>query len=429
MTLRRLLAAALLSAALAAPAQAQAPLPSPAERAYVASRIYAAVETYFAHWDGAPDVDVDAAFRVYLDDAMAATDRRAFSLASQQFLASLGNAHTLFVDRGLMATPAGRPLGFSMRYLEGRWVVDASRVPGLNAGDVVAALDGQDMEAAYQDRRRYVSASTEQWARRVPFMHIPGFYTSAVLFPEAFTLTVADGRTVAVDRRTLPDEPEAAPASEGRWLVEGRDGYVRAPSFQHPAYEATALDLVDQFAGAEALVVDVRANGGGSTPSGLIEALMERPYRWWAESTPLTLALYRFYAEQGNGAYESFRRPHLAWPSRTTEPGATRFHGRLVLLVDGGCHSACEDFVMPFKDNGRATLVGETTAGSTGQPYMADLGDGMLVVVAAKREVFPDGSPFEGVGVRPDVEVVPRVEDVRTGRDPALLRALEVVQP
>ncbi len=45
-------------------------------------------------------------------------------------------------------------------------------------------------------------------------------------------------------------------------------------------------------------------------------------------------------------------------------------------------HSACEDFVMPFKDNGRAVLVGGSTAGSSGQPYVLDLGHDMIFMHA-----------------------------------------------
>jgi hypothetical protein len=51
-----------------------------------------------------------------------------------------------------------------------------------------------------------------------------------------------------------------------------------------------------------------------------------------------------------------------------------------------------------------------TTGGSTGQPYMLDLGDGMQAIVGAKREMFPDGGRFEGV-VRP--ERSPAVDDLR----------------
>jgi carboxyl-terminal processing protease len=105
------------------------------------------------------------------------------------------------------------------------------------------------------------------------------------------------------------------------------------------------------------------------------------------------------------------------WRGSTSEPAADAYQGRLAILADGGCFSACEDFVMPFKDNGRAIVVGETTGGSTGQPYVVELGDGMQAIVGSKREMLPDGSRFEGVGIRPDVEISPTVEDLRAGRD------------
>ena len=61
-----------------------------------------------------------------------------------------------------------------------------------------------------------------------------------------------------------------------------------------------------------------------------------------------------------------------------------------------------------------------TTAGSTGQPYFMDLGNGMLVNIGAKRVMFPDGSRFEGVGVKPDVGIAPTTEDIRQGKDVVL---------
>ena len=106
-------------------------------------------------------------------------------------------------------------------------------------------------------------------------------------------------------------------------------------------------------------------------------------------------------------------------------PGA--FRGRLVLLVDGGCVSACEDFVMPFKDNGRATLVGETTQGAAGLPYTYDFQNGMVVRVAVKKLSFPDGPEFEGVGIKPDIEVHASADDWKQGRDAVLQKALELL--
>ena len=82
---------------------------------------------------------------------------------------------------------------------------------------------------------------------------------------------------------------------------------------------------------------------------------------------------------------------------------------------------SCEDFTMPFKDNHRAQIIGQATSGSTGQPYVTDLGDGMLLLIrATKRAMFPDGTPFEGVGIKPVMEVAPTIQDLANGRDVVL---------
>jgi carboxyl-terminal processing protease len=81
---------------------------------------------------------------------------------------------------------------------------------------------------------------------------------------------------------------------------------------------------------------------------------------------------------------------------------------------------------MPFKDNGRAILIGETTEGSSGQPYFFNFGNGMSLLVGAARHTFPDGSPFESVGIKPTIPVEVRIADLRAGVDPVLKKAQEV---
>ena len=62
----------------------------------------------------------------------------------------------------------------------------------------------------------------------------------------------------------------------------------------------------------------------------------------------------------------------------------------------------------------------------SGQPYLFEFGNGMSFRVSSKRYYLPDGSPFEGVGLKPDVEVVPSLEDSKAGRDPVLAKALQL---
>jgi carboxyl-terminal processing protease len=213
----------------------------------------------------------------------------------------------------------------------------------------------------------------------------------------------------------------------GRWIEEGTIAYIKAPSWNDPRFQVRAMEFLQQFKAARGLIVDVRGNTGGSSPITFVNALMDRPWRWWAEATTVRFGLFAYHAASGRSGFSPFAQPTMMWPSETGE-GDALYTGRLILLVDERSHSASEDFVMPFKDTGRATIVGTPTAGSTGQPYREDLGDRMTYAIGTKREYFPDGSRFEGVGITPDALVTPRPDDLRRGADVELERALAILR-
>ncbi|WP_315818881.1 S41 family peptidase [Paraflavitalea speifideaquila] len=84
----------------------------------------------------------------------------------------------------------------------------------------------------------------------------------------------------------------------------------------------------------------------------------------------------------------------------------------LVVLIGNNTASAAEDFLIALDDlKGRATVIGERTYGSTGQPLMFDLPGGGSARVCTKRDTYSDGREFVGYGVKPDIEVKRTVED------------------
>jgi carboxyl-terminal processing protease len=394
-----------------------------AERALTASKIYAAVQTYFAHWQAVPELNLDTTYRAYLNEVIAAESRDQFDRASLEFLAAFRNGHTYFDDDWLWETH-GQPLGFrAAPDARGTWRVLDSRVPGLAPGDRVTDLDGAAFEEFFQSRRRYISASSER-AARFALSELP------FLFPARFTLTLHDGRRVPVARGHAAPAP--SPTLEARWLRPGEIAYLRLPRLDEPRFEDGALAALERFRDAATLIIDVRGNRGGATPIRLVSALMDRPYRYWLASTPLSVGLFRHYRELSlapaaarlraqdrdflEGLSSYFTNSQLTWTSPPIPP-LKLFAGRLLALIDGYCASACEDFLVPLKTTGRALLVGETTFGSSGEPYVHEFGNGMRIKIGAKRQYFPDGSPFEGLGIRPDVEVA---------REHALDAALEL---
>lgn len=426
---------AALVVGLAMPASSAAQVPDTiplAERVWMASNMYASVERYFGHWQAIPEYDLDAAYRAYLNEITTAADRRSFALSSMAFLATLQNGHSNFTDGWLWEREGAAP-GFEVRRLGEAWVVSSSRRPELAAGDEIVAVDGVRVGDFVRERIRYAHGSSAR-VRELRVFRMP------YLFPARFRLRLKDGREVDVARGEGLGPAAPSRLVEDR-VLRGDVAYVSVPSFEDPSFEQRALSLVKAHAGAPAVIIDVRRNGGGTTPVSLIEALMDRPYVEWTEATVASNALFgayrvikESYTKAQLGEYvsgyvdglASFDRAMFSTLGRLVKPGAPVYTGRLIVLIDGGCASACEDFVMPLKVSGRATLVGESTQGSTGQPYLRDFGNGMSFRISTKRVSFPDGRAFEGVGIEPDILVQPTPADLRAGRDVVLERALEL---
>ena len=232
----------------------------------------------------------------------------------------------------------------------------------------------------------------------------------------------------------------------GKWLTENKVTFVKIPRFDEPKFEKEALKLVDDYKGAESLIIDLRGNEGGSTPVTLIDDLMDRPYRMQGQSTPVNVSLWKVWAgffDQMEKDPKTSRDETLGYmaamkdittqamhyqPAVIHKPQKPIFKGKVLVLIDRHVISAAEDFCRPFKDNHRATFLGETSAGSAGQPFYFEFPNRMNFRVSSKRVCFPNGSSFEGVGITPDVEIPTTIADLRSGKDRVLEKALELAQ-
>src|SRR5262245_50941831 len=157
-------------------------------------------------------------------------------------------------------------------------------------------------------------------------------------------------------------------------MVEKRDlddglGYIKIRSFLKPEYESQAIQFVKDLCTAKCLIIDVRGNGGGSTPGKLIRSLMTDSYPYWSVGS----------------AMGYLNRAKSAITNASAKPGTPLLKNPIVILIDGHTGSAAEDFVMPFKVTGRALLIGETTYGSSGQPFFFKTDNGIQLSVSMRR--------------------------------------------
>lgn len=102
--------------------------------------------------------------------------------------------------------------------------------------------------------------------------------------------------------------------------------------------------------------------------------------------------------------------------------------GPVGVLIGPGSGSASEVFAALMQETGRGPIVGQTSAGAVIASRPINLPDGGELALSLRAVLTgQDRKLLEGVGVVPDLPVEPTLEDLRSGRDPALEAAAAAV--
>ncbi|HZF58988.1 MAG TPA: S41 family peptidase [Rubrobacter sp.] len=137
-------------------------------------------------------------------------------------------------------------------------------------------------------------------------------------------------------------------------------------------------------AGARRFVLDLRNN-----PGGRLDQAVE---------------MAGFFLEPGSVAYlrkaASGEREEIQVEG---EPGLT--DAPLAVLVNRGSASSSEILAGALRDNGRATVIGETTFGTGTVLSEFVLEDGSSILLGVAEWLTPDGDFIRETGIAPDVEV------------------------
>lgn len=189
--------------------------------------------------------------------------------------------------------------------------------------------------------------------------------------------------------------------------LPGNIGYIELRGFGYtefvgPAYTA-AMSLM---AGTEALILDLRRNGGGS---------------------PVSVAyLMSHFFPPGDMRHliDIYNRPTDTTQQIWTVPSvAQRYDKPVYVLTSARTFSGGEDCAYDFQAQKRGTLVGETTGGGSNPVRWYGVGHGIVVAIPTARTTnVVTKTNWEHVGVKPDI-AVPAAQALQTAHV-AILRKL-----
>jgi hypothetical protein len=243
-----------------------------------------------------------------------------------------------------------------------------------------------------------------------------------------------------------PQDPKTDSAAVLKFVDSGSIAVLTIRQFGGSAggqFFENAFEQI-QRQNSRSLIIDVRNNTGGADELGkkLLSFLLDQPFRYY-DDLVLNALHFSFgpYIEGGDGVipdsmvergsdgkFHNVRHPN--WGMQ--QPSQPYFKGQVVALMNGGSFSTTCEFLSNLHFHKRATFVGEEAGGG----YYGNTSGRMPTVVLPNSKVnvrvplqtyylaVTDGDPRRSI--LPDVEVKPKIDDILSGTDPVMSKALEL---
>lgn len=195
--------------------------------------------------------------------------------------------------------------------------------------------------------------------------------------------------------------------------MNGNIGYIDLRGFNdHETGAETVAAAMTFLANTEAIIFDLRQNGGGSPfMVALISSYLfgDKPVH-----------LNSLYWRKEDRTEEFWTKP---------ESAKLRFPNKDVyVLTSNRTFSAGEEFTYNLKNLKRATIIGETTGGGAHPGGFERLGEHFGAFIPTGRAISPiTKTNWEGTGVEPDIKV-PKDQALKTAYLMALNKSVEGIK-
>ncbi len=180
-------------------------------------------------------------------------------------------------------------------------------------------------------------------------------------------------------------------------ISNDRVGYLHIPQMNQISVSNFRRDLYAEGLDRDAMIIDVRGNGGGSTHDQILSSLARESYAM-------------SQAREGAVSIE----PLGVWKKP------------LVLLIDETCYSDAEIFPAAWKELELGPVVGNTTFGAVIGTTDINLVDGTSFRLPGTGWFSLNGSNLENNGVEPDIFVLQLPGDAGEGLDRQLIEAVQI---
>ncbi|WP_418698941.1 S41 family peptidase [Bacteroides sp.] len=336
----------------------------------------------------AKHLNMDSLYQTYIARVRQAQTTTDYGLAVQEYISALQCSHAITSFRMYTANqlPAfiqdslyvNKPNDYLVQY-------------GFRDKDRIIAIDGLPCKEWIVQNEKYTEASTDVY-RRVVTAHA-AFRSFADTLRNYTLLRGEDTLKITLPLKRSDYFPYKEEKTVEAKILQDSIGYLAVNTMMNPVMDDFKA-AYPQIKHLPYLIVDIRRNGGGNSGNGQ--------------------DICKYFIRQ--------EQLHCVGKEIMMQPEADAYKGKIYLLTGTITCSAAESFTIDMKESGNVTLVGEPTAGDTGngpRPFSTKHHT-WFRIPTREPDLSPKGFPMEGVGIPPHHQVSQTIADFMDDEDTVL---------
>lgn len=401
------------------------------------SRLWEGVRNNFVYYDQLK-FDWDSLYGTSIQKILDTKDSYSYIKELERMVASLKDGHTYLIH-DITPDLENRisPAPFTTKLVDGKvfvdkvWSSDFISI-GVIRGVEIIAIDSMDvMKYGEEVLGQYVSSSTRQWLDYKVFNNYEltkGLRTIPVKIEfnngeKRFKLNIDRGDRpwdiMANERKSGMSEMDDYSTFKYSTL-KNNIGLLTIRDFMNDSFTQIFDSLYSEILKSKALVIDLRDNAGGRSDYAdyILTHFSSKPIKTCSWSSRLYIPAHASWNEPSEWYTQS---SDFLYPARNKKI----YDKPIIILINSGTFSSAEDFLVKFRGMKRGKLIGTTSGGSTGNGIRITLIEGLVEAnICSKKDIPPDGIPFVGVGVIPDIEIKETKESFIEKKDYVLEKAI-----
>ncbi len=426
---------------------------TPEQKAYELSMAWKKLSYNFANMEHCQGLNMDSLYAAYIPKIQRTKDDFEHYLTMQEFLAHFHNSHT-YCMMPQQLFPSLAMIRLQTECRDGRIYIrniSSQYADKVSVGDEIVRINGMPAVEWFTQNVVPLLSCTNQETLLEAAMFTPNATHPMIFQPKSYNTKLEmevktkkgpQKLSIGYDWHFSPSKEQEEEQSKYHWMGTESENLAGNNNLfmDLPAQDATYLRIDDCNAATvdtfmkhfstinqhNNFVLDLRNNPGGDgraySPitsylvdkdsimlSGvLLPRVNNSAYRAWAAARmlygdPESMDEYtkRVYCPHlFNNAFDTIQATTVA----NGNPDSQRYHGKVFVLVGPRTASAAEGFVMQLVQSPNVCVVGNTTAGATGQPLVVPLPSGIICMINTFRS-FDMRNRDCSNGIAPDEEM------------------------